>query len=135
MRILLVTDWPLALIVLLVIPIIGITFFFVLTRVRKLFRKSQEALDWLNKVINESIVGAALIRLLDSTGFEFGKFVAANGQHGFGAYQRIEGAFRLHTVQVLTVTADGISRNSVFLDSEIFDAFGLAPIIEVGPAA
>src|SRR6185312_3508227 len=75
---LLITDWPLALIVLLVIPIIGTTFFFVLTRVRKLFRKSQEALDWLNKVINESIVGAALIRLLDSTGFEFDKFVAAN---------------------------------------------------------
>jgi ATP-binding cassette subfamily B protein len=75
---LLITDWQLALLVLLVIPIIGGTFFFVLTRVRKLFRKVQEALDWLNKVINESIVGAALIRLLDSHGFEFEKFVAAN---------------------------------------------------------
>lgn len=75
---LLMTDWQLALIVLLVIPIIGGTFFMVLTRVRKLFRKSQEAIDWLNKVINESIVGAALIRLLNSTGFEFDKFVAAN---------------------------------------------------------
>ncbi|HTJ59003.1 MAG TPA: ABC transporter ATP-binding protein [Devosiaceae bacterium] len=75
---LLLTDWQLALIVLLVIPIIGVTFFLVLTRVRKLFRKSQEALDWLNKVINESIVGAALIRLLNSQNFEFEKFVAAN---------------------------------------------------------
>ncbi|MGN6099815.1 MAG: ABC transporter ATP-binding protein [Devosia sp.] len=75
---LLITDWQLALLVLLVIPIIGGTFFFVLTRVRKLFRKVQEALDWLNKVINESIVAAALIRLLDSHGFEFEKFVAAN---------------------------------------------------------
>jgi ATP-binding cassette subfamily B protein len=71
-------DWQLASIVLLVIPIIGTTFYFVLTRVRKLFRKVQEALDWLNKVINESIVGAALIRLLNSHGFEFEKFVAAN---------------------------------------------------------
>lgn len=71
-------DWQLALIVLLVIPIIGGTFFFVLSKVRKLFRKSQEAIDWLNKVINESIVGAALIRLLNSTSFEFDKFVAAN---------------------------------------------------------
>ena len=51
-----------------------------LQRVRKLFRKSQEAIDWLNKVINESIAGAALIRLLNSERFEFDKFVAANTQ-------------------------------------------------------
>jgi ATP-binding cassette subfamily B protein len=79
--VLLVTiDWQLAGIVLLVIPIIGGTFFFVLTRVRPLFRKSQEAIDWLNKVINESIIGAALVRLLNSRDTEFGKFVAANGE-------------------------------------------------------
>jgi ATP-binding cassette subfamily B protein len=73
-------NWELGLVVLLVVPIIGITFFFVLTRVRKLFRRSQEAVDWLNKVINESIIGAALIRLLDSNAFEFRKFVAANAE-------------------------------------------------------
>ena len=49
---LLMTDWQLALVVLTVIPVIGGTFFFVLTRVRKLFRKVQAAIDWLNKVIN-----------------------------------------------------------------------------------
>ena len=73
-------DWQLALIVLLVIPIIGGTFFFVLSRVRPLFRKSQEAIDWLNKVINESIIGAALVRLLNSRDTEFRKFVAANAE-------------------------------------------------------
>jgi ATP-binding cassette subfamily B protein len=73
-------DWQLALIVLLVIPIIGGTFFFVLSRVRPLFRKSQEAIDWLNKVINESIIGAALVRLLNSRETEFKKFVAANAE-------------------------------------------------------
>src|SRR6185437_8358048 len=67
-------------IVLLVIPIIGGTFFFVLSRVRPLFRKSQEAIDWLNKVINESIIGAALVRLLNSRDTEFRKFVAANAE-------------------------------------------------------
>ena len=41
-------------------------------------RKAQEAIDWLNKVINESILGAALIRLLNSQHFEHDKFVAAN---------------------------------------------------------
>ena len=83
---LLMINWQLALVVLLVIPIIGGTFFFVLTRVRKLFRKVQEAIDWLNKVINESIVGAALIRLLNSQQFEFDKFVAANDR---GAQHRL----------------------------------------------
>jgi ATP-binding cassette subfamily B protein len=73
-------NWELGLVVLLVVPIIGITFFLVLMRVRKLFRRSQEAVDWLNRVINESIIGAALIRLLNSNNFEFTKFVAANAE-------------------------------------------------------
>ena len=41
-------------------------------------RKAQEAIDWLNKVINESILGAALIRLLNSQQYEYEKFLAAN---------------------------------------------------------
>jgi ATP-binding cassette subfamily B protein len=73
-------NWQLALAVLAMLPIIGLTFFVVLGRVRKLFTKAQEAIDWLNKVINESILGAALIRLLNSQQFEHEKFVAANSQ-------------------------------------------------------
>ena len=75
---LLLTDWKLALAVLSVVPIIGITFYLVLSKVRKLFVKSQEAIDWLNKVISESILGSALIRLLNSQKFEFNKFIDAN---------------------------------------------------------
>ena len=56
--------------------------------------------------------------------------VTANGQPGFAAYNRVGDAYRLHTLQVLTVTASGISRNSVFQDPEIFAAFGLAPSLE-----
>ena len=77
---LLITNWKLALIVLSVVPIIGITFYFVLTKVRKLFVKSQEAIDWLNKVISESILGAAIIRLLNSQNLEFNKFIDANAE-------------------------------------------------------
>jgi ATP-binding cassette, subfamily B, bacterial len=73
-------NWKLALAVLAMLPIIGLTFFLVLGRVRKLFTKAQEAIDWLNKVINESILGSALIRLLNSQQFEHDKFVAANTQ-------------------------------------------------------
>jgi ATP-binding cassette subfamily B protein len=77
---LLIINWKLALVVLCITPLIGITFFLVLKRVRKLFLKSQEAIDWLNKVISESILGSALIRLLNSQKHEDKKFLAANNQ-------------------------------------------------------
>lgn len=76
---LLMLDWRLALVVMAMLPVIAITFYIVLARVRKLFKQSQEILDWLNRVISESILGAALIRLLDSRGIEYEKFVSASG--------------------------------------------------------
>jgi ATP-binding cassette subfamily B protein len=75
---LLVTNWKLGLAVLVVIPIIGLTFATVLKKVRKLFKKTQEAIDWLNAVINESILGAALVKVLHAESYEYKKFVAAN---------------------------------------------------------
>jgi RNA polymerase sigma-70 factor (ECF subfamily) len=54
------------------------------------------------------------------------KPVGANGQPGFAAYRRAGDGYELHTLQVFTVTAEGISRNSVFQDPEIFATFGLA---------
>ena len=77
---LLITDWKLALAVLAVMPFIGGAFFFILAKVRKLFTRSQEAIDWLNKVISESILGSALIRLLNSQKHEDKKFLAANNE-------------------------------------------------------
>jgi ATP-binding cassette subfamily B protein len=75
---LLLIDWRLALAVLAVLPVVGVTFYLVLARVRKLFTRQQEAIDWLNKVINESILGSALIRLLNSQQPEYEKFLDAN---------------------------------------------------------
>lgn len=75
---LLLTDWKLALVVLLIIPMIGGTFFFVFRQVRVLFLQTREVLDWLNKIINESILGAALIRVLNSQSNEYQKFFTAN---------------------------------------------------------
>ncbi len=71
-------NWKLALAVLAVLPVIGVTFQVVLGRVRKLFIKGQQAIDGLNKVINESILGSALIRLLNSHQHEYDKFLAAS---------------------------------------------------------
>lgn len=77
---LLLINWQLALAVLTVVPVIGITFYVVLSRVRVLFRRAQGAIDWLNKVINESILGSSLIRLVNSQQAEYEKFLAANGE-------------------------------------------------------
>ena len=71
-------NWRLALGILGIVPFIAITFQLVLRKVRTLFRKGQEAIDWLNRVINESILGASLIRLLNTHQIENQKFMAAN---------------------------------------------------------
>ena len=42
----------------------------------------------------------------------------------------VGGGYELHTLQIFTVTAEGISRNSVFQDPEVFASFGLAPGLE-----
>lgn len=76
--ILLTINWKLALAVLLVIPIIGGSFSYVLGKVRALFGHSRKVVDRLNKVINESILGAALVRVLDSKAREAEKFESAN---------------------------------------------------------
>lgn len=75
---LLTIDWKLALCVIAIIPIIGITFAVVLKKVRVLFKESRAVIDWLNKVINESILGSALIRVINSQQLEFDKFLKAN---------------------------------------------------------
>jgi ATP-binding cassette, subfamily B, bacterial len=71
-------NWRLALAILGIVPIIGGTFYIVLAKVRKLFKKGQEAIDALNRVITESILGSGLIRLLNAQQLESDKFVAAN---------------------------------------------------------
>ncbi|QJB37647.1 ABC transporter ATP-binding protein [Chitinophaga oryzae] len=77
---LLTIDWKLALVVIAAIPIMGTAFFFVLKKVRTLFMKSREIMDRLNKVINESILGAALINVVNAQQREYEKFLDANGK-------------------------------------------------------
>lgn len=78
-------NWKLGLVVIAIIPIIGGTFAVVLKKVRVIFIKSREVIDWLNKVINESILGAAVIRVINSQQQEYEKFMEANTKaRGFG---------------------------------------------------
>ena len=71
-------DWKLALVVVMIVPIIGGAFFFVLKKVRAIFLQSRQIVDRLNKVINESILGAAIIRVINSQHLEYEKFLDAN---------------------------------------------------------
>ena len=71
-------NWKLALAVIAIVPIIGTSFYLVLSKVKPLFKKSREVIDWLNKVISESILGAALIRVINSQQLEYDKFLSAN---------------------------------------------------------
>jgi|SRR5579871_3580167 len=93
--ILLITiNWRLALAVLGVVPIISVTFGLVLRQVRKLFRRGQEAIDALNRTISESVLGAALIRLLNTQQIECDKFLVANTEAkdiGIGIVRLIAG--------------------------------------------
>jgi ATP-binding cassette subfamily B protein len=71
-------NWRLALTVISIVPVIAVTFFIVFRKVRVLFRKSREIIDVLNRIINESIMGSALIRVLNSQQPESVKFLEAN---------------------------------------------------------
>ncbi|MCC6643642.1 ABC transporter ATP-binding protein [Candidatus Peregrinibacteria bacterium] len=77
---LLTLNWKLGLIVLTMIPVIGATYMLVFSKVRVLFMKTQVVIDKLNKVINESILGSALIRVLNSQQHEYEKFFEVNGE-------------------------------------------------------
>ena len=76
--ILFLMDWKLALSIIGVVPITITIFFLIFGKIKRLFKKAQEAIDWLNKVINESILGSAIIRLLNGQQQEYLKFLEAN---------------------------------------------------------
>ncbi len=71
-------NWELALAVIAVIPLMVVIFRILFKRVRVLFRRSREVIDWLNRVINESILGSAIIRVINSQQSEYNKFLEAS---------------------------------------------------------
>lgn len=71
-------NWRLALAVMAVVPGIAVVFALVLKQVRPYFKETREVLDRLNKVINESVLGAALIRVVDGAQAECGQFERVN---------------------------------------------------------
>ena len=77
---LLTINWKLAVPVLLIIPLMALTFGVILRKVRVLFKRSREVIDRLNKVINETIMGSAIIRVINSQQPEYQKFLVVNAR-------------------------------------------------------
>jgi ATP-binding cassette subfamily B protein len=75
---LIMINWKLAIAVIAIVPVIGGAFFIVLRKVRVLFKLTRETVDGLNRIINESIMGSALIRVLNSQQPETIKFMETN---------------------------------------------------------
>jgi ATP-binding cassette subfamily B protein len=77
---LLTINWRLAIPILLTIPVLAIAFGVIFSAIGKYFVEAQKVIDRLNRVINESIVGSALIRVLNATKFEKIKFASVNSE-------------------------------------------------------
>ncbi|WP_443749313.1 ABC transporter ATP-binding protein [Asticcacaulis solisilvae] len=70
-------NWKLALPVLAVLPLIAASFFVIMGRVGKLFGQIQSLVDTMNRVLTETIVGAPLIRLVNTEARETARFIGA----------------------------------------------------------
>jgi ATP-binding cassette, subfamily B, bacterial len=71
-------NWKLASAIVVIIPIISAVFIYVSKKVSTIFIKGREVIDRLNKVINESILGASIIRVINAQQPEYEKFLSAN---------------------------------------------------------
>ncbi len=78
--------------------------------------------------------GLFMRRVFDMRGTGWGvRRLTANGQPALAAYApEPGGGHRLHTLQVFTVTGGQVSRNVVFADPRVFEAFGLPERISYG---
>ncbi len=78
--ILLSINLRLGLITISIIPIIVIVIFFVFATLSKFFNKAQENLESINSLMNETISGSALVRVLGSGTSEIEKFAVINNR-------------------------------------------------------
>ncbi len=71
-------NWKLALAVLAIVPLIGVLFGVIFSKLGPLFKKSQEIIDGFNTIISETIGGSAIIRVLNSGNTELKRFTKQN---------------------------------------------------------
>ncbi|MCC8173584.1 MAG: ABC transporter ATP-binding protein [Odoribacter sp.] len=71
-------DGHLALILLAVIPIVGVTIYFLLKKGLPLFIKVQERVDQLNAVVRENLINIKVVKSFVREDYESGKFVRSS---------------------------------------------------------
>lgn len=71
-------DWRLSLILLAVLPLIGVSIFFITMRGLPLYRKNQQAVDGMVRVVREDCQGVRVIKALSKEDFEARRFDTAN---------------------------------------------------------
>ncbi|WP_055557277.1 ABC transporter ATP-binding protein [Streptomyces sp. NBRC 110028] len=71
-------DVPLSGLLLLIVPVLGITVTLIVRRMRPLFRHVQERIDTVNRVLREQITGIRVIRAFVRDGHERTRFTGAN---------------------------------------------------------
>ena len=71
-------NWQLTTAILIIIPAISGAFYFTMRKAKPKFKKSREAIDNLNLVINDSILGSMLIRIMNAQQKEYNKFINSN---------------------------------------------------------
>jgi ATP-binding cassette subfamily B protein len=77
---LLITNWRLALPVLVLLPVVTVSFGIIFAKLGPVFKKRQTVIDWLNRVINENILGSSLVRVINAQIPEYHKFLDANNE-------------------------------------------------------
>jgi ATP-binding cassette subfamily B protein len=78
MVITLILDWRLALVMLAVLPLIGLSVFMIARRGLPLYRKTQQAVDGMVRVVREDCQGARVMKALSREEYEKGRFDRAN---------------------------------------------------------
>ena len=71
-------NWKLGLMVLCVIPIIAISFVVIIKKVKGFHKEAQANIDRLNQIINQSIIGSMLLRVLNAQYQMQDEFLVAN---------------------------------------------------------
>ncbi len=72
------TNWRLGLATLSIIPLMLIAFAFIFKNLSRLFVEAQANIEKINALINETIIGSALIRVLSAAKAEVSKFAKVN---------------------------------------------------------
>ena len=73
-------DLGLSWLVLVAVPLLGVSIFLIIRRMRPLFRLMQTRIDKVNRVLREQITGIRVVRAFVREPYETDRFAAANGE-------------------------------------------------------